>query len=173
MNKNLTCNQVEALINLYIEGKLSEVMRKYVDLHIKFCPHCKKKIEDLKSVLNKYDKPQSPSVIQEENFSQEFINNLSAYVDNELNSNDNIKIKKMTISNPNAREKLEKMYRFKKLMLSAYEKTKNDYKNDVSKIIMAQVLEHDNYSTECFQKLIILFCVIVLCILAGFFYLYL
>lgn len=173
MDKNLTCSQVEALINLYIEGKLSDVMCKCVDLHIKKCPHCREKIEHLKSILSKYDNKKNTQDIPQEMFSQDFINNLSAYLDNELNSNENIKIKKMAISNPSARDKLEKMYKFKKLMLSAYEKTKNDYKNDFSKMIMAQVLEHNPYSTDCFQKLIILFCIIVMCILIGFLYLYL
>ncbi len=173
MNKNLTCNQVESLINLYVEGKLSTQMLRCVDLHLINCSHCRKKIEDLKSIISKSDNAKDENFAKEDIFSVEFINNLSAYVDNELTPNDNIKIKKMAISNPNAREKLEKMYKFKKLMVSAYEKTKNDYKNDISKIIMAQVLEHSPYSTDCFQKLIILFCIIILCILIGFLYLYL
>lgn len=173
MNKNLTCNQVESLIYLYVEGKLSEKMHKCVDLHLINCAHCRKKIEDLKSIISKSDNTRDEKFSKDDIFSVEFINNLSAYVDNELAPNDNIKIKKMAISNPNAREKLEKMYKFKKLMLSAYEKTKNDYKNDFSKIIMSQVLEHNPYSTDCFQKLTILFCIIIMCILVGFLYLYL
>lgn len=124
MNKNLTCNQVESLINLYVEGKLSTQMLRCVDLHLINCSHCRKKIEDLKSIISKSDNAKDENFAKEDIFSVEFINNLSAYVDNELTPNDNIKIKKMAISNPNAREKLEKMYKFKKLMMSAYEKTK-------------------------------------------------
>lgn len=172
MNKNLTCNQVEALMNLYIDGKLSSQMSEYVKLHLNTCNHCKMKFEELKSILSKYDNVQSKPQKQDQYLNDEFLNNLSAYVDNELNSDDNIKIKKMTISNPNARKKLETMYHFKKLMFGAYQKTKNDYKMDYSKSIIAQVIDHDTYSSTCFQKLLILFCVMLIAIIVGFLYLY-
>ena len=46
MNKDLTCNQVSALINFYIEGKLNPRLKKYVDLHLEKCQNCRKKIQD-------------------------------------------------------------------------------------------------------------------------------
>lgn len=130
MKKDLTCNQVSALINFYIEGKLNPRLREYINLHIQKCPSCRKKIQELTKILNTYKQQKNSNEYQEERLNFEFINNLSAYVDNELNTSDNIKIKKMTISNPNARKELEMMYKFKKVMHSAYEKTKNDSKFD-------------------------------------------
>ena len=35
MNKELTCQQVSALINFYIEGKLNPRLREYINLDIK------------------------------------------------------------------------------------------------------------------------------------------
>ena len=47
MNKELTCQQVSALMNFYIEGKLNPRLREYVNSHIAKCKICKKKIDDL------------------------------------------------------------------------------------------------------------------------------
>ncbi len=173
MKKDLTCNQVSALINFYIEGKLNPRLREYINLHIQKCPSCRKKIQELTKILNTYKQQKNSNEYQEERLNFEFINNLSAYVDNELNTSDNIKIKKMTISNPNARKELEMMYKFKKVMHSAYEKTKNDSKFDYSKDIIAQLQDTPDYTTTYFYKLAAIFFIIVFTIIGGFIYLYL
>lgn len=97
---------------------------------------------------------------------------LSAYIDNELNSNENIKIKKMTISNPTARKELETMYRFKKLLHSAYERTKSDSKYDYSKNIVNKIQDNYEYSTTYFYKLAAIFIILISAIIGGFIYLY-
>lgn len=94
MKKDLTCNQVSALINFYIEGKLNPRLREYINLHIQKCPVCRKKIQELTKILNNYKQQKNTKENQEEPLNFEFINNLSAYMDNELSSSDNIKIKK-------------------------------------------------------------------------------
>lgn len=173
MNKDLTCNQVSALINFYIEGKLNPRLREYIDIHLKKCPTCRKKIEDLKKILKNFN-IQKPKYQQEKELlmKPEFIRNLSAYVDNELNSNENIKIKKLTISNPTARKELETMYKFKKLIHSAYEKTKNDSKFDYSKNILTTINDNTEYTTTYFYKLAAIFVILITAIIGGFIYLY-
>lgn len=174
MNKELTCNQVAALINFYIDGKLNSRLREYVDLHLAKCPACRKKIQELRKILSNFKQlHQSSNGGNEEPLKAEFINNLSAYVDNELSTNENIKIKKMTISNPNARKELESMYNFRKMALSAYEKTKNDSKYDYSKDILSKIQDPQDYTTTYFYKLAAIFVVIVATIICGFIYLYL
>ena len=37
MDINLNCNQVEALINFYIEGKLAPSLKSEIDEHISKC----------------------------------------------------------------------------------------------------------------------------------------
>lgn len=174
MNKDLTCNQVSALINFYMEGKLNPRLKEYVDIHLTKCPACRKKFEELQKILNKYkvnttNLNQTNSDVQ---ISPEFIHKLSAYVDNELNSNENIKIKKMTISNPSARKELETMYKFKKIIHSAYEKTKNDSKFDYSKNVLTKIQEPNDYTTTYFYKLAAIFVILIIAIISGFIYLY-
>lgn len=174
MNKELTCNQVSALISFYIKGKLNPKLKEYVDLHLAKCPTCRKKIDDLNKILNKFNnnttEPEQPQ--EEETLSYEFRNRLSAYVDNELESHENIIMKKMTISNPTARKELESMYKFQKAMGSAYNKTKNDFKYDYSKDILHKLQDGREYTTTYFYKLMILFTVLVMAIVGGFLYLY-
>ncbi len=173
MNKDLTCNQVAALINFYIDGKLNPRLKEYVNMHLAKCPACRKKIKELQKIMSRFKNLHSPAQKKEEELKAEFINNLSAYVDNELNTNENIKIKKMAISNPNARRELEAIYKFKKVVASAYEKTKNDSKFDYSKDILSKIQTQPDYTTTYFYKLAAVFVCLVLAIIGGFIYLYL
>lgn len=170
MDINLNCNQVEALINFYIEGKLAPSLKSEMDEHISKCSKCRQKIEQLKNVLSQYESKNYKT--QNENLSHEFISKLSAYIDNELDTTDNVKIKKITISNPSARKRLESMYSYQKLMHSVFEKTKNNTKFDYSKNIVSALNKSADYNTTYFRNIIILFCIIILAIISGFVYLY-
>jgi len=172
MNKELTCNQVSALINFYIEGKLNPRLREYVNLHIKSCPVCRKKIEELQKILKAFKSANDTARQPEREMAPEIIKRLSAYMDNELDIDENIKVKKMTISNPAARQELETLYKFKRIMQSAYEKTKNSTKFDYSKNIVAKIQDANDYSTTYFYRLAIVFAGLILAILTGFIYLY-
>ena len=95
MNKNLTCNQVMSLLNFFISGELNNKLREYVEAHISKCSRCRKKAEELKFVLLKYQniKEDIMNEHKESILNSAFIDNLSAYVDKELDADDNIKIK--------------------------------------------------------------------------------
>ena len=123
-------------------------------------------------ILKTFHNKSQPETIKEKNVDNEFITKLSAYVDNELNTDENIKIKKMTISNPSARKELETMYKYKKFMHSAFEKTKNSSKYDYSRDIIANLQDNTDYTTNYFYKLIAAFFVILIMIISGFVYLY-
>ena len=176
MNKDLTCQQVSALLNFYIEDKLNPRLKEYVNLHLEKCPHCKKKIEELREILEKYNHQKTNLKVTKKDCSnklpEESMCRLSAYIDNELNENENIKIKKMTISNPNARKELETMYKFRKIMHSAYEKTKNDNHVDYSKSIISQMQDTKDYTTDYFYKITAIFVMLITAIIGGFIYLY-
>lgn len=174
MNKELTCQQVSALINFYIEDKLNPRLKEYVNLHISKCPHCKKKIEDLKKILLRYgtNKTNNLNNLDKNELAEEAKHRLSAYIDNELSTTENMKIKKMAISNPTARKELENMYRFRQILHSAYEKTRNDVHLDYSKKVLSQIQENNDYTTTYFYKLATIFVLLLTGIIAGFIYLY-
>ena len=41
MQNELTCNQVIALMNFYVEDKLNSKLKEYVDEHLRNCPKCR------------------------------------------------------------------------------------------------------------------------------------
>ena len=68
-----------------------------------------------------------------------FKNNLSAYIDNELPNDENIKIKKFAINNAKARQDLEDNYNIRKLMYDSFRKTKSEARQDFSKSVLRQL----------------------------------
>ena len=170
MSKYLSCKQVEALLKFFTEGNLNPKLEGFVKEHINNCPECKKKYNYLNKNLRELQKEPH---IQEQKLKKEFISNLSAYMDNELNSNENIKIKKITVGNQLARRELEKMYNYQKILQASFEKTKNSAKIDFSKEIVAKLANEEYYSTEYFKKICILFVLLIIFIICGFGYLYL
>ena len=91
-----------------------------------------------------------------------FQDNLSAYIDNELNSDESIKVKKFTINNKNARKELQENYNLRKLMKNSFKKTKYETRQDFSKSILKQLeLEEEALSLHPMIKvgLLLLGCV--------------
>lgn len=180
----LTCTQMDVLISFYIDGDLSKSLKSQVEEHLKKCPTCRAKYDIIKSMIT--DLKCSFLESEEEQVktfpsntaqatSQQyrvFKNNLSAYIDNELENEENIKIKKFTINNKKARQDLENSYYIRKLMNDSFRKTKNDSKQDFSRNILKQ-LELEEEATLGFHpaiKLILGFTlsVIVLTIIVLF-----
>ena len=161
-------------MEFYITGEINPTLKKYVDNHIANCPNCRKKIQELKAILGKFNQSSAGAntLSQEDLQDINFMVNLSAYIDNELNSKENIKIKKATVSNPEARKKLETMYRFQNLLKASYEKTKNDYKKDWAKSVILSLSDNDGYSAVCFKRLVLLFLALIFAIIVCFCYLY-
>ena len=131
----LTCAQMDVLISFYLEGELSSTLKSQVEEHIKNCTTCRAKFDIIKSMLkelkNTFDLeeeiPSEKDEYKTKVTSQQyrvFKNNLSAYIDNELNNDENIKIKKFTINNESARKELQDNYNIRKLMNDSFKKTK-------------------------------------------------
>jgi len=154
---SLTCAQMDVLITFYLEQGLSKALKKQVEEHLNTCPNCKAKFEIIKSMLNdlkttldkEEDKPELENNTVKKATSEHFRvfqNNLSAYIDNELNNEESIKIKKYTINNKVARKELEDSYNIRKLMNDSLKKTKTEAKQDYTKNILKKLeLEEEAY----------------------------
>lgn len=148
----LTCAQMDVLISFYMDNDLSKTLKSKVEEHLENCPACKAKYEIIKSMLTDlktaFGKEESiPEEILYSSVSNAplstqyrvFKNNLSAYVDNELSNEENVKIKKFTINNKKARKDLEDTYNIRKLMNDSFRKTKADARHDFSKNVLKQL----------------------------------
>ena len=129
---DLTCSQIEMLISFYFNGELKENLKNKVEEHLQGCPICRAKyktfvnlINGLKSEIGKFENKSSE--VEDDNIiSNDYKTNVSAYIDNELNDEDNIKIKKLTINNKSARKYLEDSYALRNVISNSFEKNKND-----------------------------------------------
>ena len=145
----LTCAQMDVLISFYIDNELSQALRKQVEEHLKSCATCSAKYEIITSMISDMksccksegqfngvnESERKPSAYQY----QLFKNNLSAYVDNELNDEENLRIKKLTINNKKARKELEDSFSLRKIMKDSFKKCKSENKRDFSKYIIKQL----------------------------------
>ena len=96
---------MDVLISFYIDGELSESLKAKVEEHLKECSVCRAKLNIISSLFTDVKKKYC-SQNEEEVYStnvhssgqyQFFRNNLSAYVDNELPEEENIKMRKYEI----------------------------------------------------------------------------
>lgn len=170
MTANLTCTQVSALLSFYVDNKLSNQLTEFVEAHLKVCPSCKAKYEALKIIVKNLREAHDQITIQKSNAEkaktsqqyEEFQTNLSAYIDNELTDEENIKVKKYVISNAKARSDLEKLYNLKKVLHNSFERTKNETKEDYSKFILKRIdIQEEIYGPDSFAKVVALFITIL------------
>lgn len=177
MQKQLTCNQVNALLNFYVKDKLNEQLTKYIEYHLSICPKCYEKYQKLKKLVNNFTEiSKKINSDLDEEFDNPYLNrqyedfksNLSAYIDNELTDEENIRMKKISISNPIARKDLEDIYTFKRLLHSSFDKTKNNAKEDYSRNVLSRIyLMHTSNKLDPFYLIMTLFTVIFAAALLG------
>ncbi|MCQ2744621.1 MAG: hypothetical protein MJ230_07525, partial [bacterium] len=89
---------------------------------------------------------------------------LSEYMDNELSTDENIKIKKLAITNRDIRKEFEDSYNIRRLMSDSFRKTKSEVREDFVKSVLKK-LELDEITALEFHpaiKLLIAFTLSVL-----------
>lgn len=139
----ISCSQFEALMHFYINNELKPNLTKAFENHLLICTECREKYNTFKKIIE--DLRTSYNILSNNSttyngYSSEktAINNyISAYADNELDLNENIKLKKIIISKPLVRKKLENIYSLKELLRNSFEKTKpqEDYSNKIIKSV--------------------------------------
>lgn len=152
----ITCLQMDILLSFYIDGELTDKLKRKVEEHLRECPTCRAKYNILTSLFEDLNKESHKDYATHAYSSKQyntFKNNLSAYIDNELPQEENIKIKKYTINNKKARKDLEDTYQIRKLMKDSFKKTKNASKPDFSKHVLKK-MNLDDRTNLAFNPLI-------------------
>ena|SRR5574344_85620 len=160
----LTCAQVGTLLTFYLDNNISPQLKAFIEAHFAVCPSCRAKFDALKSMIedirgaNEELKKNELLNSKKQNEYDLIQSDISAYIDNELDDDANIRVKKYIISNPKAREELEKMYNLRNIILNSFEKTKNEAKFDFSKNIMRKINLHEEiYANDDFGKIMLIF----------------
>ena len=164
----LTCEQVLSLMIFYSEDRLNKKLKQSIDEHLKNCTKCYNVYKQAKINLSQiYAVPEfTPPYITKQY--EQFKNNLSAYIDNELDENASIRMKKIVISNPMARKDLEDSYEFKKLLQNSFDKIQNECRHDYSKNIVRQLSSEQRNTSNMLKKLILTFSITVTLIVTSF-----
>lgn len=156
--KEISCEQVQTLLTFFIENKLSCKLSAIVEYHLNTCSYCKEKYLQLTKLLENYDKTNLNLTYYDKDENENkvkigcnktFKENLSAYIDNELNDNDNLKIKKFAIGNPDARKELENILYIRQLLQDSFSKVKSGIKKDFAEDTLKQLCETDNKHEIC------------------------
>ena len=140
----LTCAQMNILISFYLEDELSTTLKKQVEEHLENCEICNSKYSLVKAMVAEIKETVNADFKEEKNYTNNaqyraFRTNLSAYMDNELPNDENIKIKKFAINNPHAKKELEDSYNIRRLLNDSYKKSKDEARTDYSKNIMRRL----------------------------------
>ena len=185
---DINCSQFEGLLSFYLNDDLNENLKCAFEEHMKTCPNCNMRysvvssvIEDIKSaydeVIGKMPVDKVDMVEDNEDVSASdydildgFLNTeLSAYVDNELDENRSVKIRRDIISKPRLRQKVEKLYGLKRVISDSYKINKNKLKTDFSKEIIRKInnIESDRQIYfHCTAFILVVILAIVLSVVA-------
>lgn len=152
--QKLNCSQVIALLTFFTDQKLNPKLMESIESHLRECPSCREKYLNLQKLLNNYQEIKNKIIEENELESNSFRDkqykifkeNLSAYIDNELDDSENLRIKKIAIANSEARQELEDILTFRELLKESFKKTKNNLKTDLSEIILTDLCESEKSS---------------------------
>ena len=137
LNKSI-CKQIESMLCLYIENKLTFEERVFVKTHLRDCESCYKKYLEMKNIFKnlhlEYSKLMSElktaeaekvfNIREYENFYQ----NISPYIDDELCYEDSIKFRKYLLKSKSARRELANAYGLKNNIKNSI----NDFKDKLN-----------------------------------------
>ena len=167
MNKKMTCKQVQAILPFYLKGRVNPTVSGMIEEHLQSCPTCKeiyiKAFEQEDAEFDFVDSLINSQNDDEQYVTKEYANfrkKLSAYLDSELEDSENIKIKKMTVTNPLARKDLQNMYNFKRLLHSSFDRTKENCHYDFSKNIIRLLNKENPQKVDNFFRAGIFFMII-------------
>ena len=156
MTDKTVCRKISAMLSLYIDNKVSSQQRVFIEDHLANCPECYKKylylksmIKDLKAsykhILDLAVKKQQHKMFlirEHENFR----NNVSAYVDNELEPKECYEFRKYLMKSKNAQNELKDIYLIQKRMRKIFEETKNSASLNISKSVVSSLRNPQNCS---------------------------
>ena len=159
--QELNCNQVLALLTFFIDNKLSPKLMQSIEYHLNICAGCREKYLNLQKILNNYSEIQKKicedNELNEVSYKEKqykiFKENLSAYIDNELGDEENLRIRKIAIANANARQDLENILYFRELLKESFQKTKNCLKNDFSETIIGLLFKNTKTSDKFLNRI--------------------
>ena len=164
MENKIICKKVSAMLSLYIDNKVSYQERAFIENHLSNCEACHKKYLYLKSLIknlkDSYKRVVELSIKKkkQETFSirehEKFLQQISPYVDNELEAQECFQFRKYLIKSKAAQRELKNTYLIQKAMRVAFDRTKKKKTPDISKYVINKIRSGSNvYEFNTFEKI--------------------
>ena len=161
-----------SLLSLYIENKLDEDDSFFVETHLFKCSECYSKYIEMKDVISnlhfEYEKLTDDFNRLEANnhFNireyENFYNNISPYIDDELRYEDSIRFRKYLLNSKSARGELANAYGLRNNIRSSVERLKNGLNINFSKKIIKKLKNEnaDNFE-KIYKRAVIAICIMI------------
>lgn len=182
MENYLTCQKATSLLSIYIDGKLSGELKEKLELHLMKCPACFEKYKQMKNILEslkisyenmirEFDEIETTRIFNIREY-EKFKNNISAYLDNELSSEESLDFRKFLFKSKAAREELDSYYDLKNSIKECFQEQMNNIHINASKNIINRLRRKHNVYHYPYQKVAIITGLIIFIGSAGIFYSY-
>jgi len=153
---NSVCKKVVSMLSLYIDNKLSEDEKFFVENHLYHCGKCYENYIEMKNIisnlhyeyeklLTEFERIEADKMFNVKEY-ETFYNNISPYIDDELCYNDSIKFRKYLLKSKPARQELSNAYNLKNNIKNSFTSYKNGININFSKRIINR-LRDENKST--------------------------
>lgn len=159
---NPICKKVISMLALYIENKLDEADRLFIENHFLKCKSCYEKYKEMKEIidnlhfeyeklLNEFEKVEANKVFNIREY-ENFLENISPYIDDELCYDDSIKFRRYLLKSKQARTELANAYGLKNNIRHSVAVFKDNTNVNFSKKILKRLNEENRDSFDNIYK---------------------
>ncbi len=178
---NPICKKVISLLSMYIENKLEEKDKLFVENHFMFCSDCYQKYLEMKNIMdnlhfeyekmiNEFNRIEANKVFNIREY-EVFYQNISPYIDDELCYDDSIKFRKYLLKSKPARAELATAYGLKNNIRQSIAMYKDNLNINFSKNIINKLKEETKDSFDnVYKRAGIVLGFMVFAIILGSFY---
>ncbi len=159
---NSVCKKVVSMLALYIENKLDDNERLFVENHFAVCPDCYQKFLEMKEIignlhyeykklLNEFERIEANKIFNIREYEM-FYKNISPYIDDELCYDESIKFRKYLLKSKPARAELASAYGLKNSIKNSVATYKDNLNINFPKKIVNMLKEENKDSFENVYK---------------------
>ncbi len=159
---NPICKKVVSMLSLYIENKLDEDDKAFVEHHFSKCSECYRKYLEMHEIitnlhfeyeklLSEFERIETNKMFNIREYEQ-FYKNISPYIDDELCYDDSIKFRKYLLKSKPARVELASAYGLKNNIKHSVARFKDNININFSKKVMKRMLDDNKDSFENVYK---------------------
>ena len=160
MDNKIVCKRVSSMLSLYIDNKVTEHEKAFIETHLSVCESCYNKYVYLKSLIkslkDSYRQIMELSQKKQEqnNFSirehEKFMKNVSPYIDNELDAQECYEFRKYLTKSKAAQKELKTTYLLQKELKSSFDKVQKRASNAISRNVIKSIKVTSLHNSERF-----------------------